>query len=87
MNSITALKKNKMPHIHVKIVGKTGEEKVRLAEEITKAVISAVQASEANISVSIEDIEKSEWVEKVYKPDILGRAGQLYKKPGYDPLA
>jgi 4-oxalocrotonate tautomerase len=74
-----------MPHIHVKIVGKTEEEKAKLAESITKAVMDSVQANEANISVSIEDVEKSDWVEKVYKPDILGRWDQLYKKPGYDP--
>ena len=75
-----------MPHVHVKIVGKSEEEKTRLAEEITKAVVNAVQAKEDNISVTIEDIKKEEWVENVYKPDILGRQDQLYKKPGYNPL-
>ena len=75
-----------MPHIHVKIVGKSEEEKTRLAEEITKAVMNAVQAKEDNISVTIEDIKKEDWVENVYKPDILGRKDQLYKKPGYNPL-
>jgi 4-oxalocrotonate tautomerase len=75
-----------MPHIHVKIVGKSEEEKTRLAEEITKAVMNAVQAKEDNISVTIEDIRKEDWVESVYKPDILGRKDQLYKKPGYNPL-
>jgi len=75
-----------MPHIHVKIAGKTEAEKTKLAEEITKAVINAVQAKEANITVSIEDIDKEDWVEKVYKPDILGHWDTLYKKPGYNPL-
>lgn len=75
-----------MPHIHVKIVGKSEAEKTRLAEEITKAVMNAVQAKEDNISVTIEDIKKEDWVENVYKPDILGRQDELYKKPGYNPL-
>lgn len=75
-----------MPHIHVKIVGKTEDEKAKLAASITRAVIDAVQTAEANISVSIEDVEKGDWVEKVYKLDILGHWEQLYKKPGYDPL-
>lgn len=75
-----------MPHIHVKIVGKTEEEKAKLAKSVSQAVIDSVGANEANISVSIEDIEKSDWVEKVYKPDILGHWDLLYKKPGYDPL-
>ena len=75
-----------MPHIHVKIVGKSEEEKANLAAEITKAVMVAVGAKEANISVSIEDVKKEDWAEKVYKPDILGHWGWLYKKPGYDPF-
>ncbi len=75
-----------MPHIHVKIVGKSEAEKAKLAEAITKAVMTAVQAKEDNISVTIEDIKKEDWVENVYKPDILGRQDQLYKKPGYTPL-
>jgi len=76
-----------MPHIHIKIVGKSEAEKTQLADEITKAVMHAVQSKEANITISIEDIQKEDWVEKVYKPDILGHWDQLYKKPGYDPLS
>jgi len=75
-----------MPHIHVKIVGKTEEEKAKLAALINQAVMMAVDANQANISISIEDVEKADWVEKVYKPDILGHWDQLYKKPGYDPF-
>jgi len=75
-----------MPHIQVKIVAKTEEEKMKLAEAITMAVKDAVGASEANISVSIEDVEKSDWIEGVYKPDILARWDLLYKEPGYDLL-
>jgi 4-oxalocrotonate tautomerase len=75
-----------MPHIHVKIVGKSEAEKTELAAKITKAVKNAVGAQEANISVSIEGVAKEDWVEKVYKPDILAHWDILYKKPGYDPL-
>jgi len=75
-----------MPHIHVKIAGKTEAEKTALAKAITNAVINAVQSKEANISISIEDVDKADWVEKVYKPDILGHWDMLYKKPGYNPL-
>lgn len=75
-----------MPHIIVKIVGKTAEEKERLAAAITRAVIETGQAEEATISVAIIDIEKSDWVEKVYKPDIIAYSDSLYKQPGYDPL-
>jgi 4-oxalocrotonate tautomerase len=36
--------------------------------------------------VSIEDVEPKDWVEKVYKPEIIGGKAPLYKKPGYNPL-
>ena len=38
------------------------------------------------VSVSIDEIGPSDWVEKVYQPDILNCPGKLYKKPGYNPL-
>lgn len=75
-----------MPHISVKIVGKTEEDKVKLAASINQAVMDAVGADEATISISVEDIEADDWVENVYKPDILGHWDQLHKKPGYNPL-
>ena len=38
------------------------------------------------MSVSLEEFAPADWTEKVYKPDILGGAGKLYKRPGYNPL-
>ena len=38
------------------------------------------------VSVSIEEIGLSDWMEKVYQLDILNGPGKLYKKPGYNPL-
>ena len=39
------------------------------------------------VSVAIEEITAKDWPEQVYRPDILGHVDQLYKKPGYNPLA
>jgi 4-oxalocrotonate tautomerase len=76
-----------MPHVIVKMQsGRSEEQKAKLAEEITKAVMSGAKCSEAAVSVSIEDIEPADWAEKVYKPDITAKADKLYKKPGYNPL-
>jgi hypothetical protein len=36
------------------------------------------------VSVSIDDVEANDWVEKVFMPDIMGKPGTHYKKPGYD---
>ncbi|WDI39903.1 tautomerase family protein [Bremerella sp. P1] len=74
-----------MPHIIVKLwPGKSDEQKQQLAERITKDVIDVLHNSEASISVAFEEVEASQWGDKVYKPDILAKPEQLYKKPGYD---
>jgi 4-oxalocrotonate tautomerase len=76
-----------MPHVIVKLyAGRSEQVKARLGREITKAVTSVLKYGEDAVSVGIEDIQPRDWVEKVYKPDILSKPDTLYKKPGYDPL-
>jgi 4-oxalocrotonate tautomerase len=63
-----------MPHVIVKLwPGKSEPQKQKLAEGVTNAV-------------SLEEVAPSDWTEKVYKPDIVGKPDQLYRKPGYNPL-
>ena len=76
-----------MPHVIVKLLsGRTEQQKARIAAEVTKAVMASTGNGEDAVSVSIEDVEPSEWTEKIYKPDIIGKPDKLYKKPGYDPF-
>jgi 4-oxalocrotonate tautomerase len=76
-----------MPHVIVKLqAGRSEEQKARLAEEVTKAVMAGANCTEDAVSVSIEDIAAADWTDKVFKPDILAKSDRLYKKPGYDPL-
>lgn len=76
-----------MPHVIVKLyAGRSDKEKTRLAEEITKAVMTTLKYGQEAVSVGIEDVKPADWVETVYKPDIIGKPQTLYKKPGYDPL-
>jgi 4-oxalocrotonate tautomerase len=75
-----------MPHILVKVVsGKSEEQKSRLAEEITKDVIDIFNTKEESVTVAFEEVEKQDWMEKVYRPHIQEKWGTLYKKPGYGP--
>lgn len=75
-----------MPHVIVKLwSGKSATRKKKLADEVTKAVMSTLGYGEESVSVGIEDVEPKDWTEKVYKPDILGKPATIYKKPGYDP--
>ena len=76
-----------MPHVIVKLwTGKSQKQKARLAEEITRAVMSTLNYGEESVSVAIEEIEPKDWTDKVYRPDIIAKAETLYKKPGYNPL-
>ncbi len=76
-----------MPHVIVKLQsGRSEQQKARIAEEITKAVMAGAECAESSVSVAIEDVEPGEWTERVYKPDIIDHWDKVYKKPGYDPL-
>jgi 4-oxalocrotonate tautomerase len=75
-----------MPHVIVKLwPGKSEELKKKLAAEVTKAVTSALNYADDSVSVGIEEVPASDWNEKVYKPDIIGKRQTIYKQPGYDP--
>ncbi|MGH7159722.1 MAG: tautomerase family protein [Acetobacteraceae bacterium] len=76
-----------MPHVIVKLLaGRTREQKARIAEEITKAVMATTGNGEDAVSVAIEDVERKDWTELVYRPEILAHWETLFKKPGYDPF-
>ena len=76
-----------MPHVIIKLAaGRSDQQKIRLAELVTQAVITGAACTEDQVSVSIEDVEPAGWVEQVYRPEIIGKRDLLFKKPGYDPL-
>jgi len=75
-----------MPHVIVKLwPGKSERQKRKLADEITKVVMSTLRYGEESVSVAMEEIKAADWTEKVYKPDILAKRDTLYKEPGYEP--
>ncbi|WGV24160.1 tautomerase family protein [Halotia branconii] len=76
-----------MPHISVKLYpGRSEQQKVQLAEQIVKDVVSILECGEESVSVAIEEIKPGDWAEQVYKPDILNHSKKLYKQPGYNPF-
>ena len=73
-----------MPHVIVKLwPGKSVQQKQLLADKINRDVVDVLGCGEEAVSVAIEEVESSDWSEKVYKPDIAGKTDKLYKKPGY----
>ena len=76
-----------MPHVIVKLwPGKSELKKKKLADEITKAVMSTLNYGEESVSVGIEEVDAKDWMEKVFDPDIRAKLKTLYKKPGYDSV-
>ncbi len=74
-----------MPHVIVKAwPGKTEDQKARLAEAVTRAVMDVFGSSAGSISVAIEDVPPERWREEVYLSDIRGGNGRLYKEPEYE---
>ena len=76
-----------MPHVVVKLVpGKSNEQKTRLAKAITKDVMEVLNYEEEAVSVAFEEVDRQDWAEKVYKPEIQDKWDAVYKKPGYNPM-
>jgi 4-oxalocrotonate tautomerase len=76
-----------MPHVIVKLLsGRSEQQKAKIVDEVTRVVMATTENDADAVSVGIEDVERGDWVEKVYKPDILGKPETLYKKTGYNPL-
>ena len=74
-----------MPHVIVKLwPGNSEQQKARLADAITRDVMNVLNYGEESVSVAIEEVEPQDWKELVYKPDIVNKPEQLYKRPGYD---
>ncbi|MBN1473090.1 MAG: tautomerase family protein [Syntrophaceae bacterium] len=76
-----------MPHVIVKLYpGRSEEQKKELAEKIAEDVVAIAKCEEKTVSVAFEEILPEDWPQKVYKPDILDKNDNLYKKPGYNPF-
>ncbi len=75
-----------MPHVIVKMLpGRSDEQKRRIAEAITQAVMTHARCAESSVSVDIEDVSAEDWTEQVYEPAIRAHWDRLYKQAGYEP--
>ncbi|WP_102227085.1 tautomerase family protein [Acidimangrovimonas sediminis] len=74
-----------MPHVIVKALPKSEEQKKRLAEAITRSVTEIFDYERDQVSVAIEDVPQERWKEDVYLPEIAqADPSTLYKTPGYE---
>jgi len=78
---------SRKPHVVIKLYpGRSEEQKKQLTSEIVKDVAAIAKCEQKSVSVAFEEVEPQDWVEKVYKPDIVENKDLLYKKPEYNPL-
>ena len=76
-----------MPHVIVKLYpGRTDDIKRQLAEKIAGDVAEIADCQMKSISVAIEEVDPTEWAEKVYRPDIINKNDSIVIKPGYNPF-
>lgn len=75
-----------MPHVIVKMSsGRTDEKKQQVADAVSKAVAASLDLNEESISVAIQDVAASDWLDKVYRPDIEAKMDQIYRMSNYKP--
>lgn len=73
-----------MPHIVVKLWPRRNEEiKANLAKKIADTVIEELKVDIGDVSVAIEEVNRSDWGERVYKKEIKDNSN-LYVKPDYE---
>jgi 4-oxalocrotonate tautomerase len=77
-----------MPHVIVKFYpGRSDADKQAMAAGVAQVLAETMGYDVGNVSIAIEEVEQSEWMDRVYTPDISGRERHLVKRPEYGPLA
>ena len=66
-----------MPYIAVKMWPKDPEVKKKFAENLIKATVEAVGCPPQAVTVSMEEIDPSDWEEKVVKGEIESNKDRL----------
>ena len=73
-----------MPHIVVKLwPGRNEEIKTNLAKKLADLVAEELKIDIGDVSVAIEEIDRSAWGKQVYKKEIKD-SSNVYVKPNYE---
>ena len=74
-----------MPHVSIKMVkGRTEAQKDAAAKAVKEALMKAIGAGDAHVSVSVEDFTPHEW-QDVFRAEITDKPEALRIVPQYDP--
>ncbi|MCL2878477.1 MAG: 4-oxalocrotonate tautomerase family protein [Acidobacteria bacterium] len=74
-----------MPHVSIKMVkGRSEAQKDAAAKAVKEALMQAIGAGDAHVSVSVEDFTPQQW-QDVFKAEITDKPEALRIAPQYDP--
>lgn len=73
-----------MPHIVIKLwPGRDEQVKSNLAKKVADAVVEELKVDIGDVSIAIEEVNRGDWGEQVYKKEIKDNLN-LYVKPDYE---
>lgn len=74
-----------MPHVSIKHFPRelTDEQREKLVEAVTAAVVDNLDTYEGAVSIALEPVPEDRWNAAVVEPEISGRAHLLVKAPDY----
>ena len=74
-----------MPHISIKMLkGRSEAQKDAAAKAVKEALMKAIGAGDAHVSVSVEDFTPQQW-QDAFKAEITDKPEALRIAPQYDP--
>lgn len=74
-----------MPHVEIFCYpGRSDEQKTGCAEKVAEAVAQTLGCDTSSVSVTVKEIRKEDWKEKIWDAKIIPDDSEMYKKPGYD---
>ena len=74
-----------MPHVSIKMVkGRSEAQKDAAAKAVKEALMKAIGAGDAHISVSVEDFTPQQW-QDVFRAEITDKPEALRIAPQYNP--
>lgn len=74
-----------MPHISISHFPRTftEAERAELVTALTDTVTRVFGVEESAVSITVEPVEPSRWIERVHTPEIDAKAHLLWKQPNY----
>jgi 4-oxalocrotonate tautomerase len=74
-----------VPHVNIKHWPRTftDAEKANLVASLTETITRAFGCEPGSVSIAVEPVEPSRWMDRVHTPELEERSHLLWKQPNY----